>query len=78
MAIGRVSMNTLEVCRDTVELTRDEILAQIDQVSRKRLGLTAEEALQQWRAGELEDPGAVGDALVLSDLLDPEDPVFGA
>jgi hypothetical protein len=60
----------------TLELSRDEIVAQIDAVARHRGYLDAADLLRRWRVGELDDPGPVADALVLADLLDTDDPLL--
>jgi hypothetical protein len=60
----------------TLELTRDEIIQEMDRVSKDRLGMTAYEVLSRYAAGHLEEVGEVGDVLVLADLLDPSDPIF--
>lgn len=61
----------------TLEMTRNEIIAEMDRVAKTRLGLSASEVLRAYRAGELEDPGEVGDLLILAELLDSTDPIFG-
>jgi len=58
------------------ELTRDEIVASIDECVRRRRGMSARELLSAYRAGTLDDPGDVADLIALSDLLDEDDPVF--
>lgn len=60
----------------TLELTRDDIIEEMDRVSMDRLGMSAHEVLSRYSAGELEQVGEVGDVLVLADLLDPSDPIF--
>jgi hypothetical protein len=57
----------------TVEMTREQIIANIDRITRARLGLSAAEVVHAYRAGQLPDAGRVGDALVLADLLSPSD-----
>jgi hypothetical protein len=57
----------------TLHMTRSEIIAAIDRVARIRLGTSAAELVDAYRTGRLADPGLVGDALVLADLLDPTD-----
>jgi hypothetical protein len=57
----------------TVELTREQIIATIDRVTRARLGRSAADVVRAYRTGQLPDAGRVGDALVLADLLDPSD-----
>lgn len=60
----------------TLELGRCEIIKEMDRITHARLALSASEVVRRYRAGELEDPGQVGDVLVLSDLLSPDDPFF--
>lgn len=63
---------------DTVrELTREEILALLEAGAQRRLGMTAQAMLCAYRHSRLEDPGVVGDLLVLADLLPLDDPVLG-
>ncbi|WP_206784226.1 hypothetical protein [Amycolatopsis sp. MtRt-6] len=62
----------------TVQMTRNEIVAEIEKVTRARLGKSAAEVITSYREGRLADPGAVGDALVLADLLDPDDSLLPA
>ncbi|MFD5089911.1 hypothetical protein ACFWMR_04880 [Amycolatopsis thailandensis] len=62
----------------TVELTREQIIANIDRVTRARLGRSAADVVRAYRAGKLPDAGRVGDALVLADLLDPSDSLQSA
>ena len=60
----------------TLELTRDEIVAEMERVARARRGVSAAALIEDYRAGRLQDPGQVGDVLVLAGLLDPSDPYF--
>ena len=62
----------------TLELTRDEIVAEMERVARSRTGVSAAELISAYRAGTLDDPGQVGDVLVLAGLLDPSDVYFAA
>lgn len=57
----------------TLQMTRREIIAEIERVTRARLGKSAAEVIKAHRAGRLSNPGVVGDAIVLADLLDPND-----
>lgn len=54
----------------TLELTRDEIVAAIEKVAQERRGVSASRLVTDHRAARLDNPGEVGDALVLADLLD--------
>lgn len=58
------------------DLERDEIVTLLEQAANDRLGITAEEMLRLYGAGDLEDPGRVGDLLALADLLPEDDPVL--
>lgn len=57
----------------TVQMTRDEIVTAIEAVTRARLDKSAADVIKSYREGRLADPGRVGDALVLADLLQPGD-----
>ena len=61
---------------DTIEMSRREILECIEEGAQARVGMSAIELLQRYREGRLSNPGEVADILVLSDLLDPDDPIF--
>jgi hypothetical protein len=56
-----------------LELTRNEIVTQISEGARLRLGMTAEAMLRAYAAGQLEDPGRVADLLALARLLPDDD-----
>lgn len=58
----------------TLELTRDMIIDEMERVAKSRLDMPAYEVVHLYQAGELEEPGVVGDLLVLADLLAPDDP----
>jgi hypothetical protein len=60
------------VTSDSIEMTRDEIRERIDTGARKRRGVSGDELLQQYRDGELENPGDVADLLALADLVEPD------
>jgi predicted dithiol-disulfide oxidoreductase (DUF899 family) len=60
----------------TAELTRDEIVAEMDRVSQQRRHLPAANVLQAYWAGTLEDAGELADVLVLATLLPDDDPLF--
>jgi len=51
------------------EMTREEIIAALENGARTRLNVSAAELLRRFRQGELPDPGLVADLLVLADLL---------
>jgi hypothetical protein len=55
-----------------VELSRQEILALIDDGARQRLGISGEKLLEFYRRGELRDLGEVADLLVLATLLEDQ------
>lgn len=59
----------------TVELTRDDILREIDAVAHARRGMSGAELLGAYAEGRLEDPGEVADILIIADLLPDDDPV---
>jgi len=57
-------------------ITRDDILGQVYEAAKSRLGIGGEELIEQYCTSGVERPGPVADVLILLDLLDPEDPVF--
>ncbi len=59
-----------------LELTRDEIVRRIERGAQRRLHMSARELVQAYRAGQLEDPGAVADLLSLASLLVESDLLF--
>jgi len=61
-----------------LEMTRDEIIAALEDGARTRLNLSAVELLRRYRLGDLQDPGCVADLLVLADLLPDDDVIFQA
>jgi hypothetical protein len=60
----------------TLELERDEIVTQIDEIARRHGYNSASDLIHRWNAGTLRDTGAVASALILADLLDPADPLL--
>jgi hypothetical protein len=58
-----------------VELTRDEILQEIDSAARDRRGMSGAELLGAFAEGRLDDPADVADILVIADLLPDDDPI---
>ena len=60
----------------TVELTREEIIAQLEEGAQRRRGISARELLSAYRAGRLDQPGDVLDLLGLAWLLPEDDPLF--
>ena len=60
----------------TIELTRDEIVAQLEAGAQARRGTSARELVLAYRKALLEDPGEVADLLALASLLPDEDPLF--
>ena len=61
----------------SVELTRDDIVREVEVGARARLGMSAQELARSYRGRTLQNPSAVVDLLVLLDLLDDEDSIFG-
>lgn len=59
-----------------LELTRDEIVRRIERGAQRRLKMSAQELVQAYRSGRLEDAGAVVDLLALASLLVESDPLF--
>jgi len=62
----------VQVNESEVELSRQEILALIDEGARQRLGISGEELLDLYRRGKLRDLGEVADLLVLATLLEDQ------
>ncbi len=60
----------------TIELTREEIVARIEQGAQRRKRMSAGDRVTAYRAGRLEDPGKVADLLALASLLPEEDTLF--
>lgn len=61
-----------------LQLSREEIVAQISAGAQQRLGISAEELLRGYSAGRLADPGRVADLLALARLLPDDDPLIVA
>jgi hypothetical protein len=61
-----------------LELSRDEIVAQISTGAQRRLGISAEELLRAYAQRRLENPGRVADLLALARLLPDNDPLIVA
>jgi hypothetical protein len=51
------------------ELTPEYIRELVDAEARRRLGISGEELLARYEAGELDDSGRVADLIALADLL---------
>ena len=51
-------------------LTQDQIMAEIDRVARRQLGMSGYQMLELNASGALADAGSVRDDLDLADLLD--------
>ena len=49
-----------------VELTRDDIVHQIDVAAQQRRGMSGAELLTAFAEGKLDDPGEVADILVIA------------
>jgi hypothetical protein len=62
----------VQVNESEVELSRQEILALIDEGARHRLGISGEKLLELYRRGQLRDLGEVADLLVLATLLEDQ------
>jgi hypothetical protein len=62
----------VQVNESEVELSREEILALIDEGARHRLGISGEKLLELYRRGQLRDLGEVADLLVLATLLEDQ------
>ena len=62
----------VQVNESEVELSRQEILALINEGARQRLGISGDELLEVYRRGKLRDLGEVADLLVLATLLEDQ------
>ena len=60
-----------------LELSRAEIVDQIERGAQRRRHMGAGELVRAYRAGRLEDAGEVADLLALANLLPETDPLFG-
>lgn len=60
----------------TADLTRDEIVDEMERVAQHRRRLSAAEVLRQYRDGSLDDAGEIADVIVLATLLPEDDPLF--
>lgn len=59
-----------------IELARDEIIRLINEGSTERRGMSANDLLNLYRKGKLDEPGEVADLLALADLLPDDDNIF--
>lgn len=59
-----------------VEYTREELVEEIDQGSRRAIGLSASELARAYRDGKLEEPTGVADLIALLNLLPEDDALF--
>ena len=59
-----------------LRLSRDQIVAQLEDGARRRLHISAADLVRSYRAGDLPDAGRVADLLMLAHLLDEQDPLF--
>jgi hypothetical protein len=59
-----------------IDLSREELIKQLDQESFRRRGMSARDLMLAYRAGRLENPGEVADLLALAGLLPEDDPLF--
>ena len=64
---------------DTLEMSRDEIVALLEEQAHRRLGISAEEMLRRYRRGLLRDDcGKIADLVILASLLKKDDPLLAA
>jgi len=59
-----------------LEFTREEIIQRIEKGAQHRLRMSARDMVRNYRAGRLEDSGAVADLIALANLLPDNDPLF--
>jgi predicted dithiol-disulfide oxidoreductase (DUF899 family) len=57
----------------TLEMTREEIVAEMERVAQRRRHTSAADVVRRYRAGTLDAPGELADLLMLGDLLDLDD-----
>jgi hypothetical protein len=58
-----------------LQLSREQIVAQIEREARRRLSMSAAEFVRAYQTCQLPDPGRVADLLALGSLLEPTDPL---
>lgn len=58
------------------ETSREDVIRIIDELSRRRTGMSAGQLLSAYRAGTLTLTPNVTELLAYSDLLSPDDPIF--
>jgi hypothetical protein len=58
------------------DVSRDDIVREMERVARERLGMSAMQMVEAYCAGKLADPGVVADVLSLALLLDEDDALF--
>jgi len=56
MAVQRTADHDPADDIQVITLTREEGMAMFDRQARERLGMSGEEFLKKWEAGEIEDP----------------------
>ena len=54
-----------------VELSEEERIREIDQEARERLGMSFEQFVKEYRAGQLPDTLAVNELVIMLRLVDP-------
>ncbi len=59
-----------------VELTQDEIVQRIEEQAQQRRHISAQEMVDAFKAGRLDNPGAVIDLLSLAGMLDTDHPLY--
>ncbi len=59
-----------------LQLTRSEIYKRLDEGAQRRCNMPAVDLIRLYKAGRLENPGAVIDLLSLAHLLPDDDPLF--
>ena len=61
-----------------LDLTRDQIAAELEREARRRLRMSASEFIAAYKRGSLPDAGRVVDLLTLAHLLREDDPLFAS
>jgi hypothetical protein len=62
----------------TVEMTREEAIAEIDRISRRVLGMSAAEFAVAYRERRIDTLTRVAEAIGILNLLPDSDPIFEA
>jgi hypothetical protein len=59
----------VKISDNEFEVSPDEVRSILDKEARARLGVSGEELLRSYEAGEIRDSSEIADLLILADLL---------